>query len=214
MLISCCQRPLGSAVAWQAVFAAVSCREFSTAAPLASLPPTPGPLGYRFAQGKLVAVTEVGEGDKFLGTLFVRSDMRVIYERLALYALVAMIIIALALLLAWVISRRLQRELSEPILALAATAEVVSTRRDYSVRAVPPGINELDTLVRVQITCSRRPIISKPAQHAGQLAYLLHEIRTASAPGTTVEHFPVGVAASRSTAISLPRRMHGLRRSR
>ena len=54
--------------------------------------------------------------------------------------------IALALFAAWAISRRLQSELSTPILELAATARLVSDRHDYGVRARPAGINELDDL--------------------------------------------------------------------
>jgi signal transduction histidine kinase/ActR/RegA family two-component response regulator len=111
-----------------------------------TLPPSPGVRGYRFSGGNVVGVTEVREGELLLGTLFVRSDMKAIYERLGVYGLLASLVIALTLLVAWAISRRLQKELAEPILALAATAEVVSQRHDYSVRAVPAGINELDTL--------------------------------------------------------------------
>ncbi|HEX6638316.1 MAG TPA: ATP-binding protein [Steroidobacteraceae bacterium] len=101
---------------------------------------------FRFQGGKLIGATEVREDDKLLGTLFVRSDMRAIYERIGIYALLAVLVIGLTLLVAWVIARRLQKHLSESILGLAATAEVVSTRHDYRVRATPPGINELDTL--------------------------------------------------------------------
>jgi signal transduction histidine kinase len=111
-----------------------------------SLPGAPGTLGYRFEHASLIGVTEVREENLALGTLFVRSDMKAMYERLGMLALGAALIIALALLAAWLVSRRLRNQLANPILALAATAEVVSTRHDYSVRAIPPGINELDAL--------------------------------------------------------------------
>ena len=111
-----------------------------------SLPELPGELGYRFDQASLIGVTEVREENLALGTLFVRSDMKDIYERLGLLALLAAVIIGMALLAAWAVSRRLQKQLTNPILALAATAEVVSSRHDYSVRAKQPGINELDAL--------------------------------------------------------------------
>jgi signal transduction histidine kinase len=114
--------------------------------PAGSLPAAAEPGGYRFHGGKLVGVAEVREGDLVLGTLYVRSDMKAVYERLGVYAVIALLVIALTLLAAWFISRRLQKHLSESILALAATAEVVSQRHDYSVRAEAPGINELDTL--------------------------------------------------------------------
>ncbi len=124
-------------------------------------PPAPG---YRFEQAHIVAVTDVREGERSLGTLMVRADMFAIYERVGMYAFIATLVIALALLAAWAISRRLQRQLSEPILALAATAEVVSTRHDYSVRAQSPGINELDTL-----TGAFNHMLTQTEQYEGRL---------------------------------------------
>jgi signal transduction histidine kinase/CheY-like chemotaxis protein len=111
-----------------------------------AVPKTPAALGLHFEQGTLVGISTVREGQLTLGTLYVRSDMRTIYGRLGAYALLAATVIVLTLLVAWVISRRLQKQLSDSILSLAATAEVVSSRHDYSTRAQRAGINELDTL--------------------------------------------------------------------
>jgi signal transduction histidine kinase len=119
---------------------------YPPAAQLAAPPRSLQPGSYRFEGAQLIGATQVREGKLVLGTLFVRSNMEAIYERLGIYALVAVIIIWLALLAAWLISRRLQRQLSDSILSLANTAETVSHRHDYSVRAQPPGINELDML--------------------------------------------------------------------
>ncbi|HUQ10628.1 MAG TPA: ATP-binding protein [Steroidobacteraceae bacterium] len=111
-----------------------------------ALPAMPVAEGYRFESGKLTGVSRVREDSQVLGMLFVRSDMSAIYERLGVYALLAALVIALTLLVAWAIARRLQKHLSESILSLASTAEVVSNRHDYRVRATAPGITELDTL--------------------------------------------------------------------
>lgn len=121
---------------------------FFMAYPPGAPAPPPGATtrGFRFEGGKVLGVTEVRENSHLLGTLFVRSDMRAVYQRLGLYALLAALVITLTLLVAWVIARRLQKHLSESILSLAATAEAVSNRHDYRVRAELPGINELDTL--------------------------------------------------------------------
>jgi len=115
-------------------------------APARALPRSAGPAGYHIAGAALVGVAPVLEGARALGTLYVRSDLSAVYDRLASYALVAAMAIALALFAAWAISRRLQRELSAPILELAATARLVSDRHDYGVRARLVGINELDDL--------------------------------------------------------------------
>jgi signal transduction histidine kinase/uncharacterized membrane protein affecting hemolysin expression len=114
--------------------------------PAGSVPVSPGETGFHFERSTLIGVSEVREGDLALGALFVRSDLKDIYTRLGMLAVLAALIIALALMAAWLVSRRLQRQIANPILALAATAEVVSTRHDYSVRAESPGINELDAL--------------------------------------------------------------------
>jgi signal transduction histidine kinase/ActR/RegA family two-component response regulator len=115
-------------------------------APSGALPAAVGPAGYHIDGAALIGVAAVREGPRELGTLYVRSDFRAVYDRVAFYALVAALAIALALFAAWAISRRLQGELSAPILELAATARRVSDRHDYSVRARLPGINELDDL--------------------------------------------------------------------
>ncbi|HET7809380.1 MAG TPA: ATP-binding protein [Steroidobacteraceae bacterium] len=114
--------------------------------PAASLPARAGVPGYHFEGSSIIGVASVREGSRTLGTLYVRSDLSAVYDRLALYGLLACVVIALALLAAHAISRRLQHEIAGPILQLAGTARQVSERHDYRVRATPVGINELDDL--------------------------------------------------------------------
>jgi signal transduction histidine kinase/ActR/RegA family two-component response regulator len=114
--------------------------------PAGAVPASATAPGYSLEGSALVGVATVTEGGMPLGTLYVHNDIRAVYNRIASYALIAVLVIGLAMLAAWIISRRLQRQLSEPILRLAATARNVSDRHDYHVRAVPAGINELDDL--------------------------------------------------------------------
>jgi signal transduction histidine kinase/CheY-like chemotaxis protein len=139
--------------------------------PGGSLPAAPGTSGYRFEEAGLIGVADVREGDLALGTLYVRSDMRALYERLGLYGLGALTIIALTLLAAWAISRRIQRQLTRPILSLARTAEIVSNRHDYSVRAELAGINELDTL-----THAFNHMLTQTEQYEGRLSTQLSRL--------------------------------------
>jgi PAS domain S-box-containing protein len=53
---------------------------------------------------------------------------------------------AVILLAAYLVSRALQRQISEPILALAKTARAISDHHDFSVRAVKRGDDELGLL--------------------------------------------------------------------
>jgi signal transduction histidine kinase/ActR/RegA family two-component response regulator len=114
--------------------------------PPGTIPATAGPAGYNIRGSALTGVASVREGQQSLGMLYVRTDLSAIFERLWLHALAALLVIGLALLAAWAITRRLQRQLSGSILELASTARLVSERHDYGVRAPLVGINELDDL--------------------------------------------------------------------
>jgi signal transduction histidine kinase len=111
-------------------------------------PSTPPPDGYHFADGFLVSSTPVIQmrANERFGTLYLRSDMQAINERLRLYTGIAMLVILVSSLVAYFLSRTLQRQISRPIQDLAETARAVSDRRDYSVRANRHGDDELGLL--------------------------------------------------------------------
>jgi signal transduction histidine kinase/ActR/RegA family two-component response regulator/uncharacterized membrane protein affecting hemolysin expression len=112
----------------------------------ASLPVRTPALGERFGRSQLVVVSSVSQGTSRLGTVYLRSDLGAIYERIRLYALIAGMILLLAGPTTYLIAARLQREISDPILALAKTAQAVSQDRDYSVRASEAHGHELGLL--------------------------------------------------------------------
>ncbi len=121
---------------------------YPAVAPDALFPPTPQPDGYRFAAGHLIGFTPVVQlkGSDRFGTLYLSSDMEAMYERLRLYGGIALLVVVAASLVAYLLSRALQREISRPILALAETATAVSDRHDYAVRAAKLGDDELGVL--------------------------------------------------------------------
>ncbi len=106
------------------------------------------PDGYRFESGNLVGFTPVVQlkGSERFGTLYLSSDMEEMYERLRLYGGLAILVVLLASIVAYALSRILQRQISQPILELAQTAKAVSVRRDYSVRASKHSDDELGVL--------------------------------------------------------------------
>jgi signal transduction histidine kinase/ActR/RegA family two-component response regulator len=93
------------------------------------------PDGYRVERGQLIGVQPVVQGGHRMGTLYLKSDMGAIYERFRSFSLIAALVLALAWLVAYVLSIRLQKQISRPILALAATASEISKHDDYTVRA-------------------------------------------------------------------------------
>ena len=111
------------------------------------VPALPGPDGYRFEGGRLIGFQPVEEaGSQRLGTLYLASDLEAIYDTFRLSGIIGLAVMAVALLAAYLVSRVLQGTISQPILALAETAQVVSTRQDYSVRAPKLGQDELGAL--------------------------------------------------------------------
>jgi len=101
---------------------------------------------YRFEGGQLVGFQPVIENGRFLGLLYLRSDTRAIYDQLRLHGIIAALVILLSCLVAYLMSRNLQGQISAPILSLAETAKAISDRRDYSVRAAPVAGEELGLL--------------------------------------------------------------------
>jgi PAS domain S-box-containing protein len=114
--------------------------------PAEAFPAAPEKDGYRFARGHLAAFHPVVQANKRLGTLYLKSDMGAMYERFRLYGGIVLLVIVLSFLLAYLLSRSLQKQISQPILALAETARAISDRRDYSVRATKLGADELGLL--------------------------------------------------------------------
>ena len=109
-------------------------------------PVKPGTEGYRFAHNHLEGFQPVLMDKKQLGTLYLKSDLGAMYERLQLYGIIVALVIILSVMLAWLLSKILQKSISHPILALAETAKVISERKDFSVRAVKTGNDEIGSL--------------------------------------------------------------------
>ncbi|HEY0945272.1 MAG TPA: PAS domain S-box protein [Opitutaceae bacterium] len=114
--------------------------------PDGELPATPGTAGSRFEAAHLSHVQPVTLQGRPLGRLYLRSDLGAIYERFQLYGTVVALVFAGSLLLAYILSRVLQRQITHPILALAETARAISDRRDFSVRAIKLGNDEIGLL--------------------------------------------------------------------
>lgn len=116
--------------------------------PADSLPAKPGAAGYVYAHSRLSGFQPVIQGgNKQLGTLYLEYDSgTIISEWLRATFGIGAGVLGLVLGVAYLLSRALQRQISEPILALAETARAVSDRRDYSVRAAKLGNDETGRL--------------------------------------------------------------------
>lgn len=120
--------------------------QFPTNAPASIFPPHPEAVAYRFIPSHLIVYCPVVEGDRMLGTIYIKSDLSTLTERIRAYLLLAGLVMVLCIGLAYLISKFLQKQISRPILALAKTATAISDRGDYSVRAPRLGNDELGLL--------------------------------------------------------------------
>jgi len=92
---------------------------------------------YRIVSGHLLVTQPVKLKGEIVGTLYLRSDYRRTFQALVgFYGLVVAGIIAVSICLASFLSSRLGRSITNPVLQLARTAQIVGEKKDYSVRAV------------------------------------------------------------------------------
>ena len=125
----------------------------------ADFPSTPGEIGYRFGKSQLIMYQAIVERDRRLGTLYVNFETRTVLEEWLWESMrLALVVIGVALIVAYLLSRALQRQISGPILALAKTVRHISDVEDFSVRASKHGDDEIglltngfnDMLARIQ----------------------------------------------------------------
>lgn len=112
----------------------------------AALPSVPGPDGSRFGPGGLDLFRPVTLDSKRIGTLYIRASLEGIRERLGLYLGIGLAVFLGSCLLTIAMLPALRRGITDPILALAETARIVSEKKDYSVRAVKKNQDEIGRL--------------------------------------------------------------------
>lgn len=99
------------------------------------LPGKPREQGVRFSRGYLEVFQPVTQAGNRLGTLYFRSDLGAITDRMRAYGLLTLGVAVTSLLAGLALSNRLQQYISRPVLALAQTARMITEGKDYSVRA-------------------------------------------------------------------------------
>jgi len=111
------------------------------------IPPEPAPEGFEVTPGSLHLFREIRFRGEYVGTLYLCSDLEGMAAHLGQYTRIAITLVVAATLLALLMSFWLQRLISRPILKLTETATTVARNRDYSIRAVGHGDNEIGKLI-------------------------------------------------------------------
>jgi signal transduction histidine kinase len=102
---------------------------------------------YSFSNGLLTVFVPIVLDNEIIGTICLRSDLNPMYAALKRNAGNTVAILLLAAVAAFLISSRLQRIISGPILALAQVAQNVSNKKDYSMRARKENNDEVGLLI-------------------------------------------------------------------
>jgi signal transduction histidine kinase len=110
-------------------------------------PPKPQADGYKFLDKRLILFRRVFLEGEAIGTIYLESELLELHSRLRTYAASVFLVMIAALGAAFVLSSRLQRVISAPLLHLAETAKTVSHQKNYSVRATKHGNDELGQLI-------------------------------------------------------------------
>lgn len=112
-----------------------------------AVPSQPRRAGNYFEQGQILIFRPILLNDKKVGTIFIHSNLQNFYERLQQYGIITFIVLVISLLGAFLLSSRLQKTISSPILHLSNLANRVSTEKNYALRAVNESQDELGELV-------------------------------------------------------------------
>jgi two-component system, NtrC family, sensor kinase len=110
-------------------------------------PAKPRPNGYGFGAGRLALFEPITAKGDVIGVIYLESDMQGLQSKLAQFAVITTLVLLLTLLVAFVLSARLQRLISEPILDLVRTVRAVAQDKNYSIRAAKRGTDEIGVLI-------------------------------------------------------------------
>jgi PAS domain S-box-containing protein len=110
-----------------------------------SPPPVQGDGTAVAAQHMVLFENIVLHGDS-IGTIYLEADLSDLHDRLQRFVFIDFVVLLGSLAVAFLVSYRLQRVISEPIRELAETASSVSVHQNYSIRAVKRSQDEIGVL--------------------------------------------------------------------
>ena len=110
-------------------------------------PPPPEPGGYRFGDDRLEVFQPIVLAGETAGTVYMQASLTELSNSMRSIAEIALAVSLAAMLAAFLLSTTLQRVISVPIAQLSEVAASIASGRDYSIRAVKRGEDELGRLI-------------------------------------------------------------------
>jgi len=110
-------------------------------------PPKPQANGYSFGRDRLALFEPITSKGDVIGVIYLESNMQGLRSKLTQFAFITAAVFLLTLLVAFLLSARLQRLISEPILDLVRTVRAVAQEKNYSIRVVKRSTDEIGVLI-------------------------------------------------------------------
>ena len=144
--------------------------------------------GYHFGTDSLTQFRRIYLDNKPVGAVYLQYDLSELRSRVQRFVVIVMIIMLAASCVAFLLSSRLQRVISEPLLNLAETAKKISREKNFSLRAKKHGQDEIGILIDGfnEMLAQIQERDTKLAQHSEQLEEVVAS-RTAELKEANVE---------------------------
>lgn len=101
-----------------------------------------------FSENTVSLFKNVSVGEDIVGTVYLQSDTRKLDERMALYARIVILVLLSTITIAYLLSARLQKIITDPLVNLATLVRRISTNKNYNIRAAGEGEDEIGNLIK------------------------------------------------------------------
>ncbi len=103
--------------------------------------------GYTFWSDHLDLFQNIILDGETVGSIYIQYDLKELDAHINRYFTIGLIVLFISLIAAYILSSKLQRVISEPILDLARTMKIVSHEKNYSVRVKKYRSDEIGILI-------------------------------------------------------------------
>ena len=93
------------------------------------------------------AAYDIMEDGKKIGMVLIQSDLRDFFEMVSYLTAIAFLVFISAMFLTYLLARRFERMVTEPVTSLASAMQQISSSRDYSLRLPQTSRDEVGTLI-------------------------------------------------------------------